>query len=280
MGKGTTTTTEQRIDPGAERFRNQAFADARNISNLGYTPFANPALSGLTSNLGFGTNVLQGLTQGISAQDISRFSDPFEASVVSAIQGDYDRMRAMGLNDVGAQATAAGAFGGSRHGIAEGTMLGELGRSEAGTLAGLRSGNFQNSIQNLLAERGQMGAFGGTLANLGLSGLNTQYSEFLRQQNMPYQQMAVQQGLLGVAPVSTTQTQHQSGSLMRDLMGLGVMGAGLLTGGAAPAAMGAMGAMTPQVNPISTGPQQSFLPQNYQRQQMPPPPSYSGAWGY
>ena len=55
-------------------------------------------------------NILQGMSQ---------YQNPFEQQVVDAALGDIERQRQMQVNNVGSQATAAGAFGGSRQGVAE-----------------------------------------------------------------------------------------------------------------------------------------------------------------
>ena len=55
-------------------------------------------------------NILQGMSQ---------YQNPFEQQVVDAALGDVERQRQMQINNVGSQATASGAFGGSRQGVAE-----------------------------------------------------------------------------------------------------------------------------------------------------------------
>lgn len=64
----------------------------------------------------------QGLTPNYtptSAAQIQGFMNPYVDNVVDASMGDAERARQMAVNNTADAATAAGAFGGSRHGVAE-----------------------------------------------------------------------------------------------------------------------------------------------------------------
>ena len=108
----------------------------------------------------FGT-AAQGMTQGIKAAgmetmyqpqtiagtDLSAYTNPYESQVVNQSLQDLERARQMQANQLGAQASQAGAFGGSRQAI----MESELGRNyldqAARTASGLRQAGFQNAQQ-------------------------------------------------------------------------------------------------------------------------------------
>ena len=49
--------------------------------------------------------------------NVGAFNNPYQDEVVGTIQDDIERQRQMTMNNIGAQAQAAGAFGGSRQGI-------------------------------------------------------------------------------------------------------------------------------------------------------------------
>ena len=55
----------------------------------------------------------------IASTDLGQYTNPFESQVVQNTLGDIERQRQMSLNQTGAKATAAGAFGGSRQGVME-----------------------------------------------------------------------------------------------------------------------------------------------------------------
>ncbi len=99
--------------------------------------------------------------------------DPYLQDVVEATRGDFGRAREATLGTIGAQATAAGAFGGTRHGVAEGTALADIARAEGSTLAGLRSSGYQSAVEAALAQQGMLGNLGLGAAQM-LNALNVQ----------------------------------------------------------------------------------------------------------
>ena len=150
--------------------------------------------------------------QPLSAQGISQFFNPYESQVVGGALSDIERARQMQANQLGAQAQAAGAFGGSRQAI----MESELGRNAleraAQTAANLRSSGFGQALgasqfaagQNLqsqlanqaaqLAGSGQRLAAGQQLANIGNIGFGqAQDVQQGLQQQGAMQQMLQQQ---------------------------------------------------------------------------------------
>ena len=83
----------------------------------------------------------------LAGRDLSAYTNPFETSVVDAALGDIERSRQMAANQLGAQASAAGAFGGSRQGIAEAETNRAFADQAARTASGLRQAGFQNAQQ-------------------------------------------------------------------------------------------------------------------------------------
>ena len=59
----------------------------------------------------------------LSSTSLTPYMNPYTKNVIDTSMGDLNRARTMAMNDVGASATSAGAFGGSRHGVAEGVTL-------------------------------------------------------------------------------------------------------------------------------------------------------------
>lgn len=74
------------------------------------------------------------------------FMNPFMSNVVDATRSEFDNMRGMASMDANQQATMAGAFGGSRHGVMEGTRLGEIDRAQGSTIGNLLNGGYQNAM--------------------------------------------------------------------------------------------------------------------------------------
>lgn len=78
---------------------------------------------------------------------LNPYMNPYTQGVIDRSVADAQRQQAMSLNDVGAAATAARAFGGSRHGVAEGVAIGENSRNLADLVARLNAENFMQAQQ-------------------------------------------------------------------------------------------------------------------------------------
>ena len=145
-----------------------------------------------------------------TAATMNQYSNPYETGVINTNLADIERSRLLAQNNMGAQATAANAFGGSRHGIAESetnrgfadraaAMSGQLrqqGYSNSQQMA--RQAQMQNQQAQLQGQQQRMGAASqlGTLSNLGF-GMGQQINS--QMQNQGLQQQAVQQAVIDAA---------------------------------------------------------------------------------
>ena len=57
---------------------------------------------------------------------VGAFMNPYTSEVIDRTQQDIERQRQLASQQLGARATQAGAFGGSRQGVAEGVLAGEF----------------------------------------------------------------------------------------------------------------------------------------------------------
>lgn len=160
----------------------------------------------------------------LGAQDIQAAMNPFLSQVVDATRGEFDNLRGLASNATNQQATQAGAFGGSRQAVLEGTRLGELDRAQASNIAGLLSGGYGQAVN--LAE------------------MQRQQRQQQLQEPLWRQQQALNMLNLGMGPVGQSQQQFQprgsalgsaaSGALAGSAFGPigGIVGGGLgLLGG-------------------------------------------------
>jgi hypothetical protein len=148
----------QGIDPNAVRANPQGYLDYQagmqaqqaqpsifNQSAGAYTD----ALGATRAGLGVQPNNIRAAqvragqvgTNDIS-QGMSQYQNPYEQQVVDNAMKDIERQRQMQVNQVGSQATAAGAFGGSRQGVAEAETNRAALEQQANTAAQLRSQGF------------------------------------------------------------------------------------------------------------------------------------------
>lgn len=142
-----------------------------------------------------------------TGQQMQQYMNPYESQVVQQSLGDLERSRQMAQNVGGAQATAAGAFGGSRHGIAEAETNRAFAEQAAKTASGLRqagygqaqqlarSADLANQQAQLSGAQFRLGA-GQQLANIGNLGfgMGRQIQQDMLSQGA--QQQALQQAII------------------------------------------------------------------------------------
>ena len=125
--------------------------------------------------------------------------NPYQNMVTGQALGDLERQRMMATNTMDAQAGQAGAFGGSRHGVAQGATNEGFARQGANMFAGLQNQGFNTALGAAQNQQGvQMQGAGqmGNLANLGF-GFGNQIAD--RQQAQGGLQQGMQQMLIDAA---------------------------------------------------------------------------------
>lgn len=143
-------------------------------------------------------------------QAIQGYMNPYESQVVEQSLADIERSRQMAQNVGGAQATAAGAFGGSRHGIAQAETDRAFAEQAARTASGLRQAGYgqalgleqqaqlANQAAQLAGAQQRLGA-GAQLADIAGTGFGmgrTIQQDMLSQGSM---QQALQQAVINAA---------------------------------------------------------------------------------
>ena len=93
------------------------------------------------------TAAMSGPAGQVANTNLSAYTNPYESQVVNATLADIERSRLMQQNQLGSQATAARAFGGSRQGIAEAETNRGFAQQAANAAAGLRQAGYQNAQQ-------------------------------------------------------------------------------------------------------------------------------------
>ena len=101
----------------------------------------NPTMAGYT-----GYNAaMMGQAPQIAGTNLSAYMNPYTQNVINRSMSDIGTAQQLAMGQLGSQATAAKAFGGSRHGIAEGATNAGFIKQMADTSAGLNQQNFQNA---------------------------------------------------------------------------------------------------------------------------------------
>ena len=138
--------------------------------------------------------------QAIAAPlNVGAYMNPYTQNVIDRTQSDIERQRQMAINNMGAAATRANAFGGSRQGGAEGVTNAEVGRMAGNLIAPMRADAFNRSLDAAMADRSQRVAAAnqlGGLANQAFTTGRTLNQDMMQQGLM---QQAIQQSLIDAA---------------------------------------------------------------------------------
>tara|TARA_R110000772_G_scaffold9724_4_gene31786 strand:- start:1374 stop:2099 length:726 start_codon:yes stop_codon:yes gene_type:complete len=128
---------------------------------------------------------------GNAASGMGAYANPYENQVVQASLRDVADASNMGINQLDAQATAANAFGGSRHGVATAEAAKGFNQQALDQTARLRSQGFntalgasQNDISNQLGAAGQLAGMGQQSFGYGQAIQNQQMQQGQQQRMM------------------------------------------------------------------------------------------------
>lgn len=148
-----------------------------------------PTMTAATGPTGYNASLINplsfGATQVGGARDImaktgpagyEAYMSPYLNDVVNTSLGDIERSRAEAANATRSQAAQAGAFGGSRSGVAEALSNREFARTAAATAAGLRQQGFNTALGFNAADQGRdlQAQAGNQAADLTRAGLGVQ----------------------------------------------------------------------------------------------------------
>ena len=157
------------------------------------------------------TNVNQAAAQGLgNAMDftnqamggslnVGAFNNPYQQQVIDNTAQDIERQRQMAINNLGAQAQGAGAYGGSRQGVAEGVTNAEFGRMAANQLGNMRMQGYNTSMANAMADRSARLGAASQLGGMANQAFNTGrvLNQDMAQQGLL--QQSLQQALIDAA---------------------------------------------------------------------------------
>ena len=120
----------------------------------------------------------------VAGPNIGQFMNPYTSEVIGRTGMDMARQAQMAQNTLGAEATRAGAFGGSRQGVAQGTMLGDYGRAFGDMAAQQRQQGFNTALSAAQAQQGIQSGLAGQGFGFGQQIGSTQAQEGQRMQGM------------------------------------------------------------------------------------------------
>jgi len=274
MGKKTTTQEMKMPEFQQEFLTSTVIPTAERLASTPFTPYTGTRVADLTGlqrqalsgygGLDMGTPAFAQAAdvystiagEGISPERIQSFMSPYTQEVIDASMRDIGRQRDIALNQLGTAASQAGAFGGSRQGIAEAETQRAFAETAADTAARLREAGYTQAAgmaqadlaQRMAAAQGGIGAAGAGLQQqvaglgaqmaageaervLGQQALDALYEQYMLQQQYPLTQFGVLTGAAGAVPSgygTTTKTERDPmGTLGGVLGGIGSAGQGL-----------------------------------------------------
>jgi len=199
---------------------------------------ANPATTAQPQNVfGQAAQAYQGALGGTAAAGMGMpqtqaFMNPYTQQVINSSMGDLERQRKMQTNQIGAQASAAGAYGGSRHGVAEALTNEAFARQGGQMAAQLRQQGYGQAL-GAAQQQQQLGLqAAGQLGNLAQMGYGFGTGITQQQQQYGQQQQALNQALIDAARgqyAGFTGAPAASLQLPMAAVGAGNMGQGTTT---------------------------------------------------
>ena len=222
-GGGSQTTTQQMPQFQQDFLQNTLLPFATNISEQpfeAYTGELTAAVPETTQTAGqfYG---MAGDIAGMTPQDYAAMTEanlsPYMTNVVDAALARSARERDIARTGEMADITRAGAFGNERRGVfeAERQAAYEIGRDQM--IADLMQQGYSQAQAQTMAQIGQSQSaaqqaaagytqLGGLEQATEQSRLDALYQQFLREQNLPYQQLAALTGAASGVPTTTSET--------------------------------------------------------------------------
>ena len=153
----------------------QAFADTRTFAGAIPSGYADSmATVGDAIKVARGESGYQsgfrtaGQDQAGFQRELDARMNPFTQGVINQLQRDISEQQQMALGRTGEQARAAGAFGGSRQGVAEALTSGRYGDAFARTAGQLRADQFNRAMAGVDQDRARQEQFRGQAAQTRL----------------------------------------------------------------------------------------------------------------
>jgi hypothetical protein len=238
-GGGSQTVT-QKLDPQTQQMQGEIYRRAQQASTQPYTAYQGQTVAGV-SPLATGAagsfqqlGGLAGLGGAAMAGDPSafgRFMNPYLQNVVGQVGQQFNQLRNQATLDTNQQATQAGAFGGSRHGIMQGERLGQLDRAQADQTAQLLNQGFNDSWNRAqqtanfgFGALGSQFAAGDYFRNVQQQGLDDNQRRFNEARDWDVRNLDILKSGMTGTPYGQSQTQPTSRNALAGAAG------GALTG--------------------------------------------------
>lgn len=181
-----TNASQNGLDATATDWRNQTWDATQAAAGAGVPQSVQDAMAQYAQMMKGGNLGLSAMGGDKSAVD--QLSSPYTQNVIDANSNDWNRVNAQTQMGVNAAATGAGAFGGSRYGVALGSALGANNAAQMTQSAGLRQAGYSDAMMRAQ----QMANFG-----MGAAGASAQLGQYAGNPSL-WSANVLKQGLLGM----------------------------------------------------------------------------------
>jgi hypothetical protein len=137
-------------------------ANATSPNQVTANPFENAA--GL---MGGAKDIYKSFADGSFMSNINDYINPYYSQILDAAMGRMTQARDQSVGRVGDVAMSSGAFGGSRHGLAEGQIYSDFNRDVGEMSANLASQGFDRGLASMFQTAGNMQNLGSNYFNVG-----------------------------------------------------------------------------------------------------------------
>lgn len=147
--------------------------------------------------------------------------NPFIDNVIGRTTQNMNDNADMQMRAIGDAASAADAFGGARHGLVEGQMLGDTNQAIGDMSAGMLNQGYNSAVDNVYRSAGMAGDLGQSYYNIGNNLMDRQQAQADRAYDVNQGVMDQAQGIYAGNDLSNIWNQIQGGLTGNPLMGAG-----------------------------------------------------------
>ena len=233
---GSKETTTKSMPQFQEDFlRETILPYAEDIAGREFQAYEGERVAGLTPLQQKASSIYGDIEGGQMANtDLTPYMSPYQQNVIDASLRTLGGAQEMALNKQAAEAEAAGAFGGSRHGVAEAETRKAYGQQATDLVTNQTQAGFMNAQQQAAADlarrqqqAGSMMAAGDAARTIDQANLDAAFAEFGRQQDFPLTGFNALLGAASGIPQGLGTTTTQMGGMGPTLGAVGSFGRGL-----------------------------------------------------
>lgn len=234
----STTVSSTELPAWAQGYAKDTLANAANLTDINKNPYKTydqPRIAGFSPMQEQAQTAASNMSAGPEAfqQNMSAYMSPYMQNVVDIQKQEAARQSGIMGTQQQAQAAQAGAFGGSRDAIMRAERERNLGQqmnqiqAQGSQAAYDQAANqFRQGITQDVAINQLQNQYGGQQQQLAQQGLNTNYQDFLNQQNYPYKQIGFMSDLVRGLPLGQQSTAQMYQAPPSTLQTVGALGMG------------------------------------------------------